>query len=274
MTEWRADLLPKNGVVPIMNTEPLYIRSRVVWIGLILVTLYWSKPDLSHRVCARPFMSRRRGPMAFVSSWYFACLIVAVPVISFGLMRTAKRRNMAAIETARHEKLESIGVIVDSLGDGDTSCEREFRDVLIRLLPLLTDDKAYLLDEYRQAKLRYIVRPPASPIYSTYLTRLSRNSAQSIALRIAIIGALSRVGDSESLTMFDEILDCRACTANERRIQQIVRDSRPHLVERVAAEPTRLSLLRPATDSDSGQLLRVPASERQLPPEEPAACAR
>jgi hypothetical protein len=124
------------------------------------------------------------------------------------------------------------------------------------------------LDEYRQAKLRYIVRPPASPIYSTYLTRLTRNSAQNVALRIAIIEALSRVGDGEALTMFNELLECRAYTVNERRIQQTARDSRPALVARVEKQPARQSLLRPANCSDIDSLLRIARSELELPPQD------
>jgi hypothetical protein len=188
-------------------------------------------------------------------------------LIVITILYLTKRRNNAALNgtnISNTDNTESVGTLVDMLNDGDGSCERKCREALIRLLPLLSEENAHLLDEYRQAKLRYVVWPPASPIYSTYLARLARNSPQSIALRIGIVQALSRVGDGEALTMFNEMLDCNAYTVNERRIQQVVRESRPALVDRVAAQPARQSLLRPSTRTDTHSLLRIPVRERDL----------
>jgi len=201
---------------------------------------------------------------SYIISSYIGCILAAAPIIYFAVSRVTKRRGEAVLDMALHQSIESIGVLVDSLGDGDGRYERQCREALIRLLPRLRGADAHLLDEYRQAKLRYFVRPPASPIYSTYLTRLTRNAAQNVALRIAIIEALSRVGDGEALTMFDELLDCRAYTLNERRIQQVVRDARPALQSRVAAEPSRRSLLRPSSAIEPAALLRLPQNGREM----------
>lgn len=241
------------------------LRSGVIWFALVLTTLL---VEACYRIGVRMSSYEAEGAASMFIAWYIGCVLAPAPLYFLIVSRAAKRRSEAALETAQHENLESVGVLVDTVSDGESHCERQCREALVRLLPLLNGENAHLLDEYRQAKLRYIVWPPASPIYSTYLARLSRNRAQSIVLRIAIIEALSRVGDSEALTMFDEMLGCRACTVNERRIQQVVRESRHALLSRVATEPARQSLLRPAKSADTGSLVRIPSIELGMPPEE------
>src|SRR5580704_8087275 len=107
-------------------------------------------------------------------AWCCGSVMLAASLVVNFAARAAKRRREAALTAVTNPNLESVGELVDALSDGDGRCDRQCRDTLIKLLPLLNNSNAHLLDEYRQAKLRYIVRPPASPIYSTYLTKLSR----------------------------------------------------------------------------------------------------
>jgi hypothetical protein len=205
------------------------------------------------------------GPSSFVF-WYYACLCTTTPFIVYAAAWVSRRRNEAALDMVSHEDLHAIGVLVDAACEGHGSLQRRFMDALIAMLPRITADNSHLLDEYRQAKLRYFVQPPASPMYTTRRMRAARNSPRYVALKLAIIEVLSRVGDKESLTMFDELLECRPMGAAGRRLHQAVKDARPALQARVSREPARSTLLRPVTLTDAETLVRRAPDGCRLPP--------
>lgn len=254
-----------------MRALPLPFRSVVLWSGLILaaiavqtgfspMTKWWSSGvgDV-----ASPMIIWRFGWFAMFSFSTYISVLIAISA-----SRTAKRSSPGEAEIGIPDTVRDIGVLVDRLDDRNGRIERQSKARLIALLPLVTARDSHLLDEYQQAKLRYIVRPPASPMYSTYLMKVSRNSPQNVALRAAIVEALSRIGDREALTMFDELLECRATTPADQRLQQLVRELRPALVIRVSREPARMSLLRPADLLDARILVRSAARKQEAPSHE------
>jgi hypothetical protein len=209
-----------------------------------------------------------REEIARVVICFYGCLALVAPVLMTAVSREAKRRSELFNRAIASDDLRSIGALIDTLDSGSYRVQRQCKEALIRLLPRLSEEHEHLLDEYRQARLMYFVMPPASPIYSTRLAQISRNSASSVALRIAIVQALSRIGNHESLTMFDELLERRPSCSADKRVQQAVVDSRPMLAARVVSEPARSSLLRPAANLDEETLLRIPRVARTRSREE------
>ncbi len=241
----------------------------IAWGSLCILTLgvQTSYRLISHNAASLLFNDGATDLTLFME-WYYGALLIITPVIMNAASRSADKRYKRVVSKVENENemngddLNSIGLLVDALDSGYGPTEQQCREALTRLLPRLTSDDAYLLDEYRQAKLRYIVLAPASPIYSTHLSMRYRNHSSGVSLRVLIIETLSRIGTREALTMFDELLERRPTNDSDFRVLQAVKRCRPELESRVGSEQTRTSLLRPAAYENSESLVR-PASDSE-----------
>jgi HEAT repeat protein len=124
----------------------------------------------------------------------------------------------------RYEDVRAVGLLAEALSFGDKAVRAVAEQALIRLLPRLQPEDAELLNK-KQRECLY---------------RAMRNGNPELV--IAILKALTRVGDEEALRHVEDL----CMNARDPRVRWAAMECLPGLKERVIREGMAQRLLRPA----------------------------
>jgi HEAT repeat protein len=133
--------------------------------------------------------------------------------------------------------LAAAGPLAEALWDDDRYVRTEAEEALISLLPRLKFTDGHLLSDGQRACLHRAVRPP----------RRKREGD----LVVAIIGALTQIGDEKAVPHVERLAEEPARGALHEQVAAFARESLPALRQSVEAAKAVRTLVRPADGSRS-----------------------
>jgi hypothetical protein len=120
-------------------------------------------------------------------------------------------------------------------------------DRLVELLPRFGDGDAEILTALRRAHLnRILATPIENPLYKDVRVVFQPAQNREVQLRVAILAALERVGDSMALPLVQRLTSMAPTTAGERAIHAAANRCLPVLSARAQLARADRQLLRAA----------------------------
>jgi hypothetical protein len=262
-------------VSPLQEPIPHQVGEDAIWRTF----LQYSAPMLGRRLDYsdtnwRAFLL---SPLWLITNLLAVCSFAGYVIFIDTHRRRKARKAVDALRTVAD--IKSVGPLTDALRMNDLPARRDAQDMLIELLPRLQPEDSGLLNAAQRANLCSVLNVPVeSALYKNMAAVFKPADHREVEIRVAILHALTRIGDEQALPIMAHLAETQARTDGERRIQETARICLPLLHERVeqlrdphtllrasSAEFTNPEvLLRPATQSgetSTDQLLRAATPE-------------
>jgi hypothetical protein len=173
-------------------------------------------------------------------------LVASFFVVSSG-RRPRQRRRALAAQVANSSDVRTIGSLIDALLLDDPQTREIARTALTDLLPKVTEEDLGCLTPSQRAKLYRILNTPLENVPHKDIRALfSPAPDKAVALRVAILQALSLIADEHALTLVRKLAGAIPKTDGESRIRDAARDNLPALTARLDQHRISHTLLRPS----------------------------
>lgn len=152
-----------------------------------------------------------------------------------------------------------IGPLIDARCMTTTAGSAIVGDGLITLLPLLPPEDTTLLTAKQRSRLCERLAIPLQKAPQNLSSLQQEEYERALALRIAILQALTYFGDGEAMPIVTRLANQEACSEAERGVQEAARTCLDAISRRVEQQRDPLLLLRAssAVDNDGQTLLRT-----------------
>ncbi len=190
--------------------------------------------------------------------YIYAVLSIYVGIfftMSLSLLHTDHQRRLLQTGLSKRDDVRVIGPLIDLFDSADTRTRQAVQNSLIRLLPQLDAVSAQELSKSQKEQL-----------YS--LLQVGGN--ERIELQLAVLKAIRYIGDRDALHAVTWLAESAPEEGRWGRLRLAAKETLPYLKQRVAQEPNRQSLLRPAKSvlSQTGaELLHPISSSKSHTPE-------
>ena len=202
-------------------------------------------------------------------------LLTPVAIVGFlcwaiygGAVQRSRSRQIGQELTCRNET-RAIGPLIDTLRLPNDYKHRFSIDALIRLLPYVGPGDAELLNAERRALLWNRLSSPVPVARGDAYDSSQAKYEREIEFRVAALQAFTQVGDSRMISGVAQLVQGKARTQGEERIQEAARICLAALRERAGQRYSNQTLLRPAGAAEMGaEILLRPATGAPKTPSE------
>lgn len=215
---------------------------REVRLRLLLATCCWSGGLATLLMgLLLAFNGHRTGPVLSV---------LALLLIPCGVALLPRGRRAVLKDVARCRDVRVIGDLLDALSVSAGRDRYEIIHLLTNLLPLVTEADAPVFTRGRLRQLQELLR--------------FSDGHLEVHLQVAVVRALSRVGDADSLHLLQRLAGDNQWGEYKYMVQNAAREGALVLQRRMEAMHRRQDLLRPVVEADTEDLLRVPVAQQDM----------
>jgi|GEM_PF-3397030 len=168
--------------------------------------------------------------------------LIAIMAGLFVMVRVMRRRADAGTVLGGAIEIGAVGQLAEALWDAEPYVRTEAEEALISLLPRLKASDAHLLNPGQRACLHRAVRAP----------RRKRQAD----LVVAIIGALTEIGDEKALPHVERLAEEPVKGALQEQVRSYAASQLPIMRQSIENVRAARTLVRPADDVGTETLLR------------------
>jgi hypothetical protein len=217
-----------------------------VMAALVVMLFWFREPSTGEVVVTSGDSIVRVAPATQGHAAFWAAVIAGTVLAGLGVagLRALRRRPSGSV-IGRIADITTVGKFAEALWNEDRYVRTEAEEALIAMLPRLKAGDGGLLDDRQRAALHRALRPP----------KRSREAD----LAVAIIGALTEIGDARAVPHVARLAEERARGGYQEAVRAYAAERLPVLRERVEAQRLASTLVRPATAPSNGDTLLRPA---------------
>lgn len=247
-----------------MVSEHLSRSGRLMWSSVLIYFLMALIPILALKFFAETPLAHFVTSPRFLLPFIAAGIIPAALLIHNSISPRKKRRKIVE-DIVRMDDIRSIGPLIDALKLVDLKISFAVIEILIRLFPRLLPSDTHLISAKQRAYLCQILSLPPNIITNDAQIPGQTSHNDTTLFRIAILQALSQVGDKNCLQVVRKLALGPARSESQKRIQVAAQNCLPLLLSRVEQQQSSQTLLRAADPINCGtETLLRPASNTSL----------